>query len=275
MPDLQATHVQPPLLGSKFKGSRTFADFLENIPIDGLNPNFYNYWSLNPALDVLTAVGTTPGPNGFTFEDGSGPTNPTALALSAAGGLILATAANDNDECLAGGPQIFVPMADNPIYYLFEGRLADVSATFGYFGLAAISDFTAAGPLVAATGALGAVDTIGFRLPAGATIAPVLSIVDGAGTPDTLSMAGAALGDADDFRLALAVRSTVVDYYYADDNGVRVTGTIDPTNTTLTNLTAMRPVFVHQNNGAGANSITAWRCFVAQKKRYTASFITW
>lgn len=275
--DRQAGHTAVPMLGSN-RIPKTFKSFLEDMPIQDVNPAFYNSWSIKPWLDSIPVPGANADTsmNGLAWGAGGDIVEPADPILNADGSLSLVTAAGNDDEILAAGPIIGSPAAGRPITFLIEGELADVSATAMFVGLAAVSTpFDSAGPMVSATGALGTVDMVGMHHLGSAATVPNLAIRDGVAAADLVALTGLPLADNVGFRFAVQVRSTSVKYYLAIEGTSEVILEHTTPATTLTNLVTLRPVYNLQNIGAGANTLKIYRSFVGQELRYTDSFMRW
>lgn len=277
MADRKAGHTAIPLLGS-IRTAKTFGAFLADVPVQDLNRAFYNSWALDVLKDTQE-IGTSDSTYNCTrWGSGSGGTASPGTSLGANNAVVFTTGGADNAETLATAPPFATPQANRPIVYLCEFAVDDISATHGFVGLARVTDPNSAGPLVASTGALGAVDEIGFHWTGAAAPVPNLSIRDGAGTADTQALTGLALADATFMRVALIVGSSSVRYYaaLAGSNTV-IDAKYTPTNTTLTSLGAMSAVFALQVNDAGgtARNLSVSRCFVGQEALYTAGFNRW
>lgn len=272
--DRKAGHTAAPLLGSN-RVPKTFAQFLENVPVDHLNRAYYNSWAMDAVLDQVEVGSIDATYGGIRWGNGSSGTAAGGVGVDGDLNTSFATGNADNAEVLITTPLFAKPAANRPITFLWEGYVSAVATSHAFMGIAAVTDPTAAGPLTASTGAIGTVDCIGFHYTQAAAPVPNLTVRDGAGTADTLAMTGITLAAATFFRYALTIENDSIWYYATTDGGSVVEGRYTPTNTTLTNLGNMGVVAAIQSHGGVVSTFVGSRAFLVQEKRHTDSFTRW
>ena len=278
MPQTKGTHLNAPLLGSHRDGS-LWGRFLENVPVEKLNPAMYMSWSMDRLVDGI-AVAASNSLTGMTFGQGSGTTNGTLNTSN--DHVSLSTTSTDNDEILMvvglGGRAAFrMNQPNRPITWFFEGNITAVAGAHVFLGMADIDTVTAAGPLVAGTGALADTrDLFGFHWQQATNPTPTVYSKRAAVATVSAPMTSCQLVDNVDFRCAIIVNQNTMRWLFQTQTSGGITAATSQGILSHTAATTfMGPTICIQNHGGvAAKGVNVFRNWAAQR-RVDNAFTNW